>query len=210
MEVLLQNISKRFQYEWIFKNLDIHIPSGSHWAITGSNGSGKSTLLKCISGIQPLTEGKIRYQHHGADIAAEEVYSHLVISAPYLELPEEFTLNEFLKFHFSFKQAKPTLSLQQMVETMYLNGQEHKPISQFSSGMKQRLKLGICFFSQASLILLDEPTSNLDERGVNWYLYLIQHFSQNATIFVCSNDQREYEFCNSRIEIEAFKQKRML
>lgn len=210
MEVLLQNISKRFQYEWIFKNLNLSIPSGSHWAITGSNGSGKSTLLKCISGIQPITEGKILYQLAGTDIAAEDVYRHIVISAPYLELPEEFTLTEFLKFHFGFKKAKPNLSLQQMVETMYLNGQENKTISQFSSGMKQRLKLGICFFSQANLILLDEPTSNLDERGVNWYLHLIQHFSQNATIFVCSNDKREYGFCNDRIEIEAFKQKRML
>lgn len=210
MEVLLQNISKRFQYEWIFKNLDLQIADGSRWAITGSNGSGKSTLLKCVSGLQPLTEGAISYNIHGETIPSEEIYNHLVISAPYLELPEEFTLSEFLEFHFSFKQAKPGLSEKQMVEIMYLKGQEQKPISQFSSGMKQRLKLGICFFSKTNLILLDEPTSNLDEKGVKWYLHLIQHFSQDATIFVCSNDQREYSFCDNIVEIEAYKPKRML
>lgn len=210
MEVRLQNISKRFQYEWIFKDLSLDIASGSHWAITGSNGSGKSTLLKCISGVQPLTTGMISYGLSGQNIPVDEVYRHQVITAPYLELPEEFTLSEFLQFHFSFKQAKPNLSQKQMVEIMYLNGQERKPISQFSSGMKQRLKLGICFFSQTNLILLDEPTSNLDERGVNWYLYLIQHYSQNTTIIVCSNDKREYRFCDNIVEIEAYKPNRML
>jgi ABC-type multidrug transport system ATPase subunit len=210
MEVLFQNISKRFQHEWIFKNLNLHVKSGSHWAITGSNGSGKSTLLKCISGLQPLSEGNISYNIHAENIPVEDIYSHLVISAPYLELPEEFTLSEFLEFHFSFKQAKPGLSEKQMVEIMYLKGQEQKPISQFSSGMKQRLKLGICFFSKTNLILLDEPTSNLDEKGVKWYLYLIQQFSQDTTIFVCSNDRREYSFCDNIVEIEAYKPKRIL
>jgi ABC-type multidrug transport system ATPase subunit len=210
MEVLLDSISKRFQFEWIFRGLSLRIPSGSHWAVTGSNGSGKSTLLKCISGVQPLSEGSISYYHAGENIPTEEVFNHLMISAPYLELPEEFTLGEFLSFHFSFKPAKPGLTEKQMVEIMYLNGQENKPISQFSSGMKQRLKLGICFFSKTNLILLDEPSSNLDERGVAWYLHLIQSFSKDTTILVCSNDQREYGFCENLIEIEQYKTNRML
>ena len=210
MEIRLQNISKRFQFEWIFKNLCLTIPSGSHWAITGSNGSGKSTLLKCISGIQPLTEGEIAYGPEGRETNVDEIFQHLVVSAPYLELPEEFTLLEFLQFHFRFKSPKSNLDISTMLDIMYLKGHEHKPISQFSSGMKQRLKLGICFFSQTNLILLDEPTSNLDEKGVAWYLQLVQGFSHQATMLICSNDSREFSFCQNRIDIEAFKAKRRL
>lgn len=166
--------------------------------------------MKCISGIQPLTEGEIAYGPEGRETNVDEIFQHLVVSAPYLELPEEFTLLEFLQFHFRFKSPKSNLDISTMLDIMYLKGHEHKPISQFSSGMKQRLKLGICFFSQTNLILLDEPTSNLDEKGVAWYLQLVQGFSHQATMLICSNDSREFSFCQNRIDIEAFKAKRRL
>ena len=102
LEIKLRQASKRFQYEWIFKNMTLDLIPGSKTAIMGSNGSGKSTLLKCISGLIPTTEGKITYFLKGIQIPDAEIYRHLVISAPYLELPEEFTLIELLKFHFKF------------------------------------------------------------------------------------------------------------
>lgn len=207
IKIQLDNAAKRFQYEWIFRNLSLEIPSSSNLAITGGNGSGKSTLLKAIASLNPLTEGSLKYFLEEKELKGENIYKYLSISAPYLELPEEFTLIELLQFHFKFKKPIAELSLGKMMEIMYLTAHKNKPISQFSSGMKQRLKLGLCFFSDVSMILLDEPASNLDERGVSWYVDLVSKYGDNKTILICSNDKREYEFCKYIINIEDYKTK---
>lgn len=210
MKIKLEKASKRFQFDWIFKDITLEIASFSHWAITGSNGSGKSTFLKCLSGLQPLTEGKITYIFEEKEISDTDIFRHLVISAPYMELPEEFSLLELMNFHFKFKSPIESLSIEEMMDIMYLKEHRNKPVFQFSSGMKQRLKLGLCFFSKINLILLDEPTSNLDKKGIDWYLHLVKEFSKDKTLFVCSNDPKEYAFCPNQIHIEDFKIKHRL
>lgn len=204
------NAGKRFQYDWIYKNLSQQIPAGSKCVITGSNGSGKSTLLKGISGIQPLTEGSIRYTYQDKNISEGDIYKHLVISAPYLELPEEFSLLELLQFHFKFKNPISGVSFEDMMEIMYLENQQNKSISQFSSGMKQRLKIGLCVFSDVPLILFDEPTSNLDQKGVEWYLKMVEKYCEEKTVIICSNEPKEYIFCSDKIHIEDYKLKSRL
>ncbi|GHB42439.1 ABC transporter ATP-binding protein [Mongoliitalea lutea] len=205
ISIQLDKISKRFQFEWIFKDISLNLDDAKAWAITGSNGSGKSTLLKCISGQLPLTSGSILYSINGNSISDATIYQHLVISAPYLELPEEFTLQEVLGFHFKFKKAFKDLSIKKMIDIMYLSEHKNKTVSQFSSGMKQRLKLGLCFFSDVPLILLDEPSSNLDNKGCNWYLSLVDDFGRDRKILVCSNEPKEYGFCKQNIVIEHYK-----
>jgi ABC-type multidrug transport system ATPase subunit len=205
LSIQLANSSKRFQYEWIFKDVSLNLDESNAWAITGANGSGKSTLLKCISGQLPLTAGKIHFSCEGKEISESDIYKYLVISAPYLELPEEFTLLEVLDFHFKFKRPLKGLTIPEMLELMYLKEHAHKVVSQFSSGMKQRLKLGLCFFSDVPLLLLDEPTSNLDKKGAAWYLEIVENFGKDRKIIVCSNEPKEYGFCDKKIEIEHYK-----
>ncbi|EON76249.1 ABC transporter, ATP-binding protein [Lunatimonas lonarensis] len=139
------------------------------------------------------------------EIPSSEIYRQLALSAPYLELPEEFTLIEFLRFHFRFKSLKNGISIEDAVQYMYLEKSTEKTIQHFSSGMKQRLKLGMCFFSACPLLLLDEPTSNLDERGVQWFQGLVADFGNDKSIIVGSNDPREYQFCTEKVAIENFK-----
>lgn len=205
LELKLEKAGKRFQYEWIFKNLTLTLSFGQKLAITGSNGSGKSTLIKCIAGQMPLSDGSIQYLINGVPVSSDEIYQHLSISAPYLELPEEFTLAEFLQFHFRFKSLLPGMTISEAVNIMYLEKSLNKAVRNFSSGMKQRLKLGICFFSNSPLLLLDEPTSNLDEQGVMWYHKLVETYGSKKTIVVGSNDPREFTFCTDQLSIENFK-----
>lgn len=205
MKIQLTEASKRFQYEWIFKNLNLHLQSGDSLAVTGSNGSGKSTLLKCIAGSIPLSSGKITWADEQNEIPSSDWYQKLSISAPYLELPEEFTLNELLDFHFQFKSPIPEISISEMVKTMYLDQHANKPVSQFSSGMKQRVKLSLALFSDCPVVFLDEPTSNLDARGIAWYLELIKNFGLNRILIICSNEAREFEFCTKKIKLEEYK-----
>lgn len=205
MKIQLTEASKRFQYEWIFKNLNLHLQSGDSLAVTGSNGSGKSTLLKCIAGSIPLSSGKITWANEQNEIPSSDWYQKLSISAPYLELPEEFTLSELLDFHFQFKSPIPEISISEMVKTMYLDQHANKPVSQFSSGMKQRVKLSLALFSDCPVVFLDEPTSNLDARGIAWYLDLIKNFGSNRILIICSNEPREFEFCTKKIKLEEYK-----
>jgi ABC-type multidrug transport system ATPase subunit len=205
LKIHLNEASKRFQYEWIFRNLSLQLTQGDSLAITGGNGSGKSTLLKCLSGAIPITSGKITFDQAGQEIPESEWYRHLVISAPYLELPEEFSLLELIHFHFQFKKPLKNIQPQELIEILYLTQHIAKPVSQFSSGMKQRLKLGLAFFSDVPLILLDEPTSNLDKKGIAWYTELVKTHQNDRTLVVCSNEPREYEFCQHKLALEDFK-----
>ncbi|MBD3626732.1 ATP-binding cassette domain-containing protein [Cyclobacterium sp.] len=205
LSVELKQAGKKFQRDWIFKNLDLSLKSGMRMAVTGNNGSGKSTLIKCLSAQMPLTEGNLVFSKDQNEISPEEIYKHLVISAPYLELPEEFTLNEFLNFHFQFKKPEGNIGTTALLNLLYLENAIDKPISFFSSGMKQRLKLGICFFSQAPFVLLDEPTSNLDEKGIQWYREMITRFGKDKCIVIASNDPREYDFCEQILRLEDYK-----
>jgi ABC-type multidrug transport system ATPase subunit len=205
IEIQLEEASKRFQYEWIFKNLSLTISQGQSIALTGSNGSGKSTLLKCISGAIPISSGHIRFKQLNKILPESDWFNFLTISAPYLELPEEFTLSELIDFHFKFKSPLNNISKEEILEIIYLEAHSDKMISQFSSGMKQRLKLGLALLSEVPIVLLDEPTSNLDRRGIEWYQNLIDQFGQNRILIVCSNEPREYEFCQQKVVLEDYK-----
>ena len=203
--IQVQNASKRFHHEWIFKNLNLELSKGDSIAITGGNGSGKSTLLKCLSGAIPLTSGAIQYQSGATQIVEEQWFRSLALATPYLELPEEFTLSEVLTFHFQFKNSLQQRSNAEILEVLGLEKHKSKTLSQFSSGMKQRVKLALAIISEVPFLLLDEPTTNLDKQGVTWYLDLIQQFTPNRIVMICSNDPREYDFCEKKIAMEDFK-----
>ncbi|EMR00807.1 ABC transporter ATP-binding protein [Cesiribacter andamanensis] len=198
-------LGKRYIRQWIFRRLEYSFRQGNPCAVTGPNGSGKSTLLKVLSGFQPATEGSLNLQLGGKTIAAEAMYAHVALAAPYLELIEDFTLEELLRFHFSFKRLADGLSLRGVAERMYLLEAWQKPVKHFSSGMKQRLRLGLAFYDQSPLLLLDEPTSNLDEQGQHWYEQEIAPLLQQKLVIIASNQPQEYQFCTDRISIPDWK-----
>jgi len=202
MEIILHQAGKRYNFNWIFKPIDLQITSGSRWVFMGSNGSGKSTLLQLVSGSTMLSDGNIRWKLNETEVSQEEVYRHISIAAPYLELIEEFTLEEHLKFHFSVKPPIDQLSIQEILEISGLKSKAHLNVGYFSSGMKQRLKLLLAILSDSSLLLLDEPLSNLDKDAGRWYLQMIEKYGRNRTIVVCSNSvDEEFRFCNHQINM---------
>jgi ABC-type multidrug transport system ATPase subunit len=202
MEITLHQAGKRYNFNWIFKSIDLQIASGSRWVFMGSNGSGKSTLLQLVSGSTLLSEGNIGWKLNNIEIPQEEVYRHVSISAPYLELIEEFTLEEHLKFHFSVKRSIDQLSISDILNVSGLGTKSHLQVGYFSSGMKQRLKLLLAILTDSKLLLLDEPLSNLDKDAGKWYLQMIEKFGRNRTIIVCSNSvDQEFQFCNHQINL---------
>ena len=205
MKIILDQIGRRFNREWIFRKVNYSFELGNSYAILGANGSGKSTLLQVISGSLTSSEGKVNYFRDDLPLNIENVFHELSFAAPYLELIEEFTLSEHIDFHFQFKRYREGYDKKSVISLLGLHLSEHKALKNFSSGMKQRVKLALAFCSDTKILLLDEPVSNLDKQGVEWYLSLIEQFSSDRLVIVCSNQQQEYGFCDERINVEDFK-----
>ena len=198
MRIELSSAGKRFNREWIFRNLDLQLNLNDSLAIVGPNGSGKSTLLQCIGNLMDLSEGK-------REISDTNLPTAVSLAAPYLEVIEEMTLVEFLNFHSEFQPLHPELSVEKVIGFMKLERSAGKQIRYFSSGMKQRVKLAQAFFSDSSILLLDEPCSNLDQEGINWYHSLCNEFVADRITIVSSNDTIEYNFCKRKISIQDYK-----
>jgi ABC-type multidrug transport system ATPase subunit len=205
MTISTSNLGKRFNREWIFCGLNCEFKSGNMYAITGPNGSGKSTLMQVLWGQTPASEGLISYELNGALLPEDEVYKQVTIATPYMDLIEEFTLHEQIDFHFRFKNPQGSLSSQSMIEKLQLGSSANKPIRQFSSGMKQRLKLGLAIFSKSEALFLDEPTTNLDSPSAEWYLNHLIEFSANRLVFIATNQLSDYPKGTSTINLSNLK-----
>jgi len=204
MKISLNNVGRRFNKEWIFKNLSTEFVSGNSYAILGPNGSGKSTLLSILTGSLTPSEGEISFS---ADkiIPVENIYQYVSLAAPYLELVETFTLREIIDFHFKFKNFADGIDTKKLISILGLEKSANKEIKYFSSGMKQRTKLALACCADTPVLFLDEPTSNLDVQGINWYKELIENFTKDKLTAIGSNQIQEYDFCTNHIQITDYK-----
>mgnify|MGYP003575951508 CR=1 FL=1 len=205
MEIVLEEIGRRFNREWIFKDISYTFRSGESYAILGINGSGKSTLLQLIAGALTPSTGQISYVLDQKHIPAEQFFSFLSLATPYMELIEDYTLEEMLSFHFAFKNPVQQLSSKEMITLLNMEKSKDKQLKYFSSGMKQRVKLVLAVMSDTPILLLDEPTANLDKEGAEWYHQLIRDYTSQRLIIVCSNQPEEYTFCQHRLYIADYK-----
>ena len=205
MRLIAKNLSKRFNREWIFKDLNYQFNTPGTYAIVGPNGSGKSTLLQVLWGQMVPSVGSVSFEINGLKIAQSDLFKHVAIATPYMDLIDEFTLNEMVKFHFSFKEIRDHKSLEEVIELLELNHARDKVIANFSSGMRQRLKLGLAFYSQCSALVLDEPTTNLDRKSMDWYSRHLEQVSDKKLVFIASNQDHEYPPHAHEIDILAYK-----
>lgn len=218
--ISLIDSGKRFNRDWIFRHVTHTFETGRSYAITGPNGSGKSTLLQSIAGSIQLSEGDIEYRISNIEqeipnvegkaesntfIASENYYRHLSIAAPYVELIEEMTAKEFLRFHRQFKPLVSQLGIDEILFIIGLEKSADKQIRYFSSGMKQRIKLAQAIFSDVPVLLLDEPCTNLDTGGYLLYHKLMEGYCTNKLIIVSSNDEQEMDFCTEKLNIIDYK-----
>lgn len=193
MEIHLENIGKKYNQNTIFEGVNFILKENQATAILGKNGSGKSSLLKIIAGYVSQSYGEIKFLNNSKTISRDDIFHEVAYLSPSLELIEEMTLIEFLVFHFSFK--KKLISIPQMLAQIGLDKFKNEIIENFSSGMKQRVKMAQAFFTDAKILLLDEPCTNLDKEGIVLYNHLIQYFTKDKIIVVASNSIDEYHFC---------------
>ncbi|QQR87134.1 MAG: ABC transporter ATP-binding protein [Flavobacteriales bacterium] len=206
MKVSLSSASKSFGRETVFRDVSHVFEQGSRTAIIGPNGSGKSTLLQCVGGALMLTKGTVKHEISGAVMAQEEVYRHVSIAAPYMSLYEDLSLREAIEIHKRFKPLLGDRSVEAVAEAALLSGQLEKPVRNFSSGMKQRLKLALAILSDTCLLLLDEPTSNLDANGAQWFVgFLNEHVGRRTLVVASNRVDVETALCTGTIDVQQYK-----
>lgn len=205
MTIELERLSKRYRFDWIFKNITHSFQMGERCAVLGPNGSGKSTLLKVLSGHLSPSRGTVSFRQGTKQRMPEDVYKFVGYAAPYIELIEEFTLEEAVRFHSGLKPLLPGITPARLMEILALPKAQQKEIRFFSSGMKQRLRLALAVCSDTPILLLDEPATNLDVQGIEWYKNLIAEFAANRLVIIASNDPHDAAFCPLHLNIMNYK-----
>src|SRR5687768_6012721 len=201
MDLSIQKLSKAFIQNIVFSDLTFDVSSGSRFAITGSNGSGKSTLLKILSGGTLPSTGKISYTLQNRKIGEDQVYRYVHFVAPYNMVIEELTLHELFDLHQQLGLLKGYSSFRGWLNLLQYPFDADKQIKVFSSGMKQRIKLGLALLDDRPLILLDEPGSNLDSQGKTWLETLVLQIPISSTLIIASNDPVEIGYCQKQINL---------
>jgi ABC-type multidrug transport system ATPase subunit len=205
ISIATHQLTKRFNREWVFKNFTFEFREGHTYAIIGPNGSGKSTLLQVLWGQVPPTSGRLQYTGKKGLIPLEDVSNTVSIATPYMDLIEEFTLLEQLSFHFKLKRIRNNMPIADLINTMYMGDARNKYLSNFSSGMRQRVKLALAFYTEADLIFLDEPGTNLDDRAFEWYRNELRKLPRSSLVLIASNNPAEYPESAVKIDLLNYK-----
>ena len=192
MKIILKNVSKRFGSNNVIKNFNYSFERNSY-AILGRNGAGKSTLLKIIGNLLLPSEGNILYDFNNK----KNIIKNMFFCAPYQEIVSELTVEEFLIFHKKFRNIE--LNIDELLkEFNLLNFKNHK-IENLSSGTIQKIKLLIAFFTDSNFILLDEPTTNLDNESKKVYSQMMMKYSSSKGIIIATNDENDIVNNNTQL-----------
>ncbi len=204
MLLSLKNISKKYRREWIFKSISYDFLLGNIYGLSGYNGSGKSTLLKIISGQLIPSKGEVQIIKQDQELEKENFFREFNYIAPYVDLIEEYTIDELIQFLIKTGIISKDYNLNSFLNYSELKNTDDKFIKDFSSGMKQKLKLGIGLLSTRPILILDEPTTNLDQKAKEWfYQKLIEQ--KEKLILIASNEKSDLANCSTILSIEEYK-----
>jgi ABC-type multidrug transport system ATPase subunit len=196
LHIQINNIGKRYQNQWLFRNINLELKLGDSLSVTGQNGSGKSTFMQVVYGLVQASEGEVLI-NGTSNYKPHEVFA---LSAPYLELPMEFSILEIHDLYL--RTQKMNAGLDEFLSFSDFNkSQVNRAVKLFSSGMQQRLKTALCLSSNSPILLLDEPLTNMDAKGEDWYKNCLNDI-QDKIVIIAGNNPIEYAFTNSNLQIK--------
>jgi heme exporter protein A len=206
--VELNELVKYFGRRLVFEGLNYKFLSGNTYGISGPNGSGKSTLAKIIANLITPTRGSLRHKCGEREIEPGKLHDFIGFVSPYLYLYDEFTAEENL-IHFSairgmkYNGEKADF----LFNGLSLLDRKNDRVGGYSSGMKQRLKYISALIHNPRLLILDEPTSNLDNPGKEKVYSLITEAMKENLVIIASNENSDLELCSEVLSLEAYKRR---
>jgi len=203
MTLALTGVTKEFNRRSIFRDVSFSLGSGDSLAITGRNGSGKSTLVKIVCGLLSPTRGTIEYANGGKSIEGEDVRNHIGLVSPYLQLYDEFSGMENLELLTAIRSDRALENglIEEALNDVGLWERRNDFLRTYSSGMKQRLKYAFAVVHRPDILILDEPTSNLDKNGIEMVMRRVSEQKKGAILIVATNDADEATWCAKKIEL---------
>lgn len=201
LTISAEAIGKRFGRNWIIRDFTGSFASGEQIGIKGRNGSGKSTLLRMLCGQLTPSRGALNFQLDGQEVKTADFYQYVSWTGPYLEIVEELSIADFLRFHFGMKPLRAGLQLEDVPALLELEQVRNRKLSDCSSGMRQRVLLGSALYADTPLLLLDEPTVTLDEDAIAWFHGQLANQGAGRLVFVASNDADDLAGCGRVISL---------
>jgi ABC-type multidrug transport system ATPase subunit len=206
VSIVAEGLTKRYAGRAVFSSLTFEIAPGQITALLGPNGSGKSTLLKMIAKLLEPSKGKCEWMTDGKPVKTDTPENLRGYVAPYLELYDDLTALEHVQFVARVKHV--ALNSEAGIALLHRFGLADDPsvmarrLRAFSSGMRQRVRLAMAAVGDPALLFLDEPTSNLDAKGIDLlFQFLGERERAGSTIILATNEPREIELASSTIEI---------
>jgi heme exporter protein A len=196
-------VHKRYNRRTIFRDISEKISAPGSLAIVGRNGSGKSTLAKIIAGVLAPTSGSVRLDVNGVEVKREIRHRMIGFVSPYLTMYDEFTAVENVVILESMRNGRPpaVAEVELLLEEVGLAARRHDRVGTFSSGMKQRVKYATALIHRPPLLILDEPTANLDDEGTAFVHRVVERQRESGIVIVATNEASEAAWCGSRIEL---------
>lgn len=202
VSIKLCNITKDFGERGVLRNIEAEIHTGSCLVVIGRNGSGKSTLLKIIAGLLRPSSGKVVVEMDGKELGVGERRNVIGLVAPDLSLYDELTALENVIFFTKVRGIMRRGSeLMELLARVGLAGREHEQLAAYSSGMKQRMKYAFALLHDPPILMLDEPTANLDSAGIAFVDQTIREYKQSGLLVLATNDQKEAEYGDQVIDL---------
>ncbi len=209
VELHCKDLSKKFLNKIIFKNLDLTLSGGDSLSITGRNGSGKSTLIKVISNLIRETSGQVIINIDGKEIPQEKRYRYIGLVAPYLNLYDELNAFENLDFFYRLKNKNTSgktsnEKINTLLDRVNLYSRRGDLVKNYSSGMKQRLKMAFSIISEPEILFMDEPRTNLDKEGIEIAYSIAEEQKQRGILIIATNEAEDLHLCKRQINIEDY------
>lgn len=202
MRIIAENVEKKFNHRQVIKGINFQLEEADSLVVTGANGTGKTTLVRMISGLLSPSSGKIEYFLDGQQISRESVYSRIGLVGPYLQLYKDLTAWENLAFFAKARHGKVDADrIRELMEYVGLAGREHDELKTYSSGMLQRIKYVAALYHDPDILILDEPTANLDEVGKHLVYDIIEKHKQQHIVIIATNEVEEIKYGAKRVDV---------
>lgn len=204
MKITAFNLQKDFAEKTIFKDLSFEAENGQCLAVLGPNGSGKTTLLRVLANLTRPTSGDLHYFENGSEIRTDLIYPKIGFLGPYLELYQDLTADENLKFFAKIRGLKDFQSrIDELMSTFGLKGREDDLLKTYSSGMKQRLKYVFALLHNPEILFVDEPRSNLDASGIDVVYQILETYKKEHLLIMATNDPDDLHLADQQVEVHA-------
>lgn len=206
IQLKVTELKKTFNNRLVFNKLSFELQSGDKFVVTGKNGSGKSTLIKILAGVLTETSGRVEYFIDDKKIDRENFYKIVGLVSPYLVLYDEFTAYENLSLFSKIRGLKISEGeINEILKRAGLYERRNDLVRTYSSGMKQRMKYASAILHNPIVLLLDEPTSNLDLEGKNFVDDLVFNFRKDGVIIVATNETQDFKYGEKIINLDEYK-----